>query len=596
MSNRIPEDVINSIRERAGIVDIIGEFVPLKKSGTSYKGLCPFHAEKTPSFIVNPQKGIYHCFGCGAGGNVFGFIMKFKGLSFPDAVRFLGEKVGIRVSETAERGPAANRSSALYKLLDESVRLYKKNLHEAAGTRALAYLKKRGFSDPMIERFSIGYAPDGWDTQLKYLRNRGFSLSLLEEAGIVIKRKKASGYYDRFRNRIMFPIQDTMGRVTGFGGRDLGGDGNTPKYINTQENVLFHKGRQLYGFFQAEESLRKSDSAIIVEGYIDVIRMHEEGFENTIAPLGTALTAEQISLILRYTRRIYILYDSDEAGMNAAVKSTSIMHERGIDPVILRMPAGKDPGDFFDSYSSRDFNVIMEDGITGVEFVVARETNVKKTFTANEKISIINRLSAYYGRIQDAVIREEFLSRLQNRLDLPSEVIKREIDQFTRPALLSKREKPHHQQKHVETELYLLLLILTDPALFPLAASRLDDSYFHGKWTRMLWKKILDAGKFDNWNASTVMSLMDEEKFIQYLSGRLIEDRLGINTREQLIDYIAALKEIRLKERINELTAGLKKAELENDENTETELMVEKNACIAELKKLGLLRMHKANL
>ncbi|UCB47352.1 MAG: DNA primase, partial [Spirochaetota bacterium] len=345
----ISEDTINQIKNQVNIVEIIGEFVPLKRTGQNYKALCPFHTEKTPSFIVNPQKGIFHCFGCGVGGNVFNFLMKFKGIGFPDAVRLLGERVGVHIKTDGEGGEKKGKADILYAINKTATSFFINNLLSEKGGQALKYLKIRKIDSNTTKAFHVGYSLNSWDALLLYLQSRGFGMKELEESGLILKKRKGDGYYDRFRNRIIFPIQDSIGRFVGFGARLLETENDKgPKYINSSENLLFHKGKQLYGFYAAEEFIRKEDSVFVVEGYFDVIRMYKEGLKNTVAPLGTALTEEQIALVLRYTRNIYLLFDPDEAGLKAALRSINLLFKREVEPYILRFPQGKDPGDFFD--------------------------------------------------------------------------------------------------------------------------------------------------------------------------------------------------------------------------------------------------------
>ena len=595
----IPEETINQIKERADIVRVIGEYVPLKKSGQNFKGLCPFHTEKTPSFMVSLKKGIYHCFGCGAGGNVFNFIMKFKGLNFPEAVRFLGEKVGIQVRSAGPGDWERGKIASLREIVSIAAEQYRKNLQSPAGKEALHYLQERRLSDKTIEEFHLGLAPDSWDFMLTMLTKRGFKLELIEEAGLIVRRKSGSGYYDRFRNRVIFPIQDTVGRFIGFGGRILhGSNEDVPKYINSSENSLFHKGQNLYGFYQAEEFIRKQGLVFVVEGYVDAIRMHEQGLKNTVAPLGTALTEDQVALILRYTRTIYLIFDADEAGTKATMRSTSIMHQRSVDPFVIRLPAGSDPGDFFNTYSIDEFNLMKKDALSGIDFIIKQYTDLKKVYTAHEKISILGSLSEYYENMNDELFRDDFLNRLSSALNTESGILRRELTRLT-----GKRHTPQHEtsspdkaSKGVHTELYLLLLILSNPEYFQLVAPRLDESYFHGKWTKRLWEAINQAVQLQNWDSSTVFNYIDDEQFIKYLSGKLIEEILTHNPKEQLIDTIATLKELRLKEKLATVNRAIRKAELEHDEDLETKLLIEKNAFTNELKKIEQLRTHKARL
>jgi DNA primase len=377
-----------------------------------------------------------------------------------------------------------------------------------------------------------------------------------------------------------------------------GGDEGVPKYINSSENLLFHKGQNLYGFYQAEEFIRKQEHVFVVEGYVDAIRMHDQGLKNTVAPLGTALTEDQVALILRYTRTIYLIFDADEAGTKAAMRSTSIMHQRSVDPYIIRLPAGSDPGDFFNTYSIDEFNLMKEDALSGIDFIIKHYTESKKVYTAHEKISILGSLSEYYQNMNDELFRDDFLKRLSSALDTESGILRRELTRLRGKQYIPQNEtkSPINAGKGVHTELYLLLLILSNPEYFQLAAPRLDESYFHGKWTKRLWEAINQAVHVQDWDSSTVFNYIDDEQFIKYLSGKLIEEILTHNPKEQLIDTIAALKELRLKEKLAMLNRAIRKAELEHDEDLQTKLLVEKNAFTNELKKIDQLRAHKVHL
>jgi DNA primase len=599
----IPEDTINQIKERVNIVSLIGEYVHLKASGQNYKGLCPFHSEKTPSFTVSPQKGIFHCFGCNTGGNVFNFLMKFKGISFPDAVKVLGERVGIQIKDTAYHQKNRTNAEVIYTINRRAADIFQKNLYSGDGKGAFEYLKRRNFDADSLRSFQIGYARDGWDSLLNYLLKQGFQHKYIEESGLILKKKSGNGYYDRFRNRIIFPIQDSIERVIGFGARTIDETNpEIPKYVNTNENVLFHKGRTLYGISQAAESIRKNGSVYIVEGYFDVMRMHSAGKKNTVAPLGTALTEEQISIALRYTNSVYFIFDPDEAGTKATLRSISLIHRKGIDPAIIRLPSGKDPADFFDEYSVDDFDLLVEEAQPGTWFIVNCYADSKKKYTANKKITILKTLADYFNNMNDDIIKLEFLNYLAQVLSLEEGVLRRELNKFsldyTAPRNNYKTYKNQEKisNRGVNVELYLLLLLLSNPELFPLAKSRLDSGHFHGKWTRRLWNAINKADD-DNrkWDSGTIFDYLDDEKYVEYLSSKLIDEALNINPKHQLIDLISNLKEKNIKEKINDINQKLLTAELEHDENLSSKLIVEKQACRNELEKIKILRESKVN-
>ncbi len=596
----IPEDRINEIKTRAGIVDVIGEYVDLKPSGKNYKGLCPFHSEKTPSFIVSPARGIFHCFGCGIGGNVFNFLMKFKGIGFPEAVKLLGDRVGVSVRAEGPVDVQKRRTTdVLYKILQETAALYKKNLFSNEGVYARRYLKERSVTGHTIQDFHIGYASDSWDSVLVSMQKREFTAAQIEEAGLIVKNSRGTGFYDRFRNRIMFPIQDSIGRFIGFGGRILKTERqDVPKYINTNESRLFHKGAHLYGFHQAENSIRKKGCVFITEGYIDVIRMHGQGFTNTIAPLGTALTDQQISLILRYTSTVYLIFDPDSAGLQATMRSASLLHQRGIDPYIIRLPSGFDPGNFFDSYSVPDFKLLLEDRVSGLDYIVNSFIDGKKRYTANEKIVILQSLSEYYSGMADEILKDDFVHKISATLKTDADLIKRKLSQSTQKKVtrIDTRSSTKKRNSGIDAELHLLLLVLNNPELFPIVGTRLDESYFNGKWTKRLWNAIDGLRDIKGWNAASVFTVIENDEFKDYLSGRLLEESLNYNPKEQLIDLVAKLKEIRLKKLLADINQKLKTAELESDEKRITEIISEKNSLRNELDKLKTLRAHKDRL
>jgi len=596
---RISEDTINAIRERANIVQVIGEYVNLKASGKNYKGLCPFHSEKTPSFTVSPDKGIFHCFGCGTGGNIFTFITKIKGITFPDAVRLLGERYGISVTSVQGGDKGQEKYEALFTASRMAADIFHRNLLSEKGKGALNYLKGRGFDSETVKCFCLGYALDSWDYLFKLLRAKNFSPSLLEEAGLIVKNRSGTGFYDRFRNRIIFPIQDNIDRIIGFGGRTLDvAEQGIPKYINTNENAIFHKGKHLYGFHLASEHIRKMGSVFIVEGYLDVIRMHKEGLKNCVAPLGTALTDEQVSFLLRYTKRALLVFDPDEAGRKATLRSIGLFHRQGIDPSVILLPKGKDPGDFFDEYSSDDFRLLIEGAETGLDYIVKYHVALKNEYTANEKITILHTLCEYYVNMNDEILKIEFVKKISSLFSISEHIVLRELSKFIRSERIPSEHigstpKKEKMERWVRDELSLLLLLLSNPHLLPFAARRVEESDFDGKWTRKLWNTLLQVSQSDHWDSGTVFASLEDESFINYLSGKLMEEGLYINPENQLIDMVSKLKEKRIRERMSAIDARLINAELSNDERLTNELIVEKQACKHELEKMRVLRSSK---
>lgn len=352
MAGLIADETIERIRERVDIVELISSYLPLKRSGGNYQGLCPFHGEKSPSFNVNPARQIFHCFGCGVGGNSVSFVMKMEGLSFPEAVRRLGSRVGIVVEEEAPSEVQSQRREQVARFLrvtEVASEAFERVLRrEGTGTPGRNYLKERGYDSEVAKLFHLGYAPEQSDFLCKELEAAGVEMADAEELGLVRSGTSRPGRYDLLRNRLIFPIQDERGRVVAFGGRALGDA--QPKYLNSPESLLYHKGKILYGLFQAKEAMRRTSEAILVEGYFDLLALHRAGLTHTVAPCGTALTTEQARLIKRFAQRVFLLFDQDAAGQKANHRAMEIFLAEGVSPLIVTLSAGEDPDSYLRKY------------------------------------------------------------------------------------------------------------------------------------------------------------------------------------------------------------------------------------------------------
>jgi len=336
----IPKEVIDRVRERADIVEVISSYVSLKPAGRNYKGLCPFHKEKTPSFMVSPEKQLFHCFGCGAGGNVFTFLMRYEGLSFQEAVKALAERYGIEIREFRGAYDKLKPYHDINRLAYEFFRA--KLLHPREGRTAREYLLSRGIAPRLWELYALGYAPSGWEVLKGFLESRGGDLLLAEEVGLLVRGER--GLYDRFRNRVIFPIEDYRGRILGFGGRIIG-EGE-PKYLNSPDSPLYRKGECLYGLKQARDYIIEKKEAIVVEGYFDVLSLAQHDVRNVVAPLGTALTIPQLRILKPLCERVVFLFDGDEAGRRAAMRSVELLLQEGMEGDVVLLPEGEDPDSF----------------------------------------------------------------------------------------------------------------------------------------------------------------------------------------------------------------------------------------------------------
>ncbi|PIW67988.1 MAG: DNA primase, partial [Candidatus Omnitrophica bacterium CG12_big_fil_rev_8_21_14_0_65_42_8] len=354
---RIPENVLNEIQDKCDIVEIISDYIPLKPIGRNFKACCPFHHEKTPSFIVSPDKQIYHCFGCNSGGNVFNFLKEYEKIDFIDAVKMLAEKTGVKLPEYKTRDDQdASIVSAVYTVNDIAANYYSSFLVgdglKPSPTLPECYIAKRGLDGPIVKKFRIGYADPSWRGLIDYLTGRGIRQDIILKAGLIIRGKENS-YYDLFRNRIIFPIFDARNRIIGFGARAM--DDSVPKYINSPETVVYKKGQHLYGLNFAKAGIKEKNYAIITEGYLDVITCHQYGVDNAIASLGTALTTEQIRLLKRYTHNVVMLYDADQAGEMASLRGLDLFLEEDINVKIATLEKGHDPDSFLRKFGKENF-------------------------------------------------------------------------------------------------------------------------------------------------------------------------------------------------------------------------------------------------
>ncbi|HET7579371.1 MAG TPA: DNA primase [Bacillales bacterium] len=426
---RIPEDTIEKIRNSVDIVDLVGEYVQLKKQGRSFVGLCPFHDEKTPSFSVSPDKQIYHCFGCGSGGNVFSFLMEIEGWEFPEAVKHLGDKAHIEVPDLEPRNQGKKNKGehqAIISAHDLLVKFYHSCLVKTnAGGEARDYLQKRGFSQETIQAFQIGYAPDEWERAVKFLTKHGFRAEVMQKAGLFSKREFDGKFFDRFRHRIMFPIWDMRGRPIAFGGRVLG-DGK-PKYLNSPETEVFNKGKTLYAFHLAKPAIREKKQAILFEGYVDVVTAHQAGVKNTVATLGTSLTEEQAYFIRRHAESVVICYDSDNAGVDAAFRAADILGKAGCYVKIATMPNGLDPDDYIGKFGGRRF---ATDVIGASETVTAFKMRYfrrgKNLQDEGDRLRYIEEVIHVIAGLTRAVERDHYLRQVAEEFSLSLDALKQQ--------------------------------------------------------------------------------------------------------------------------------------------------------------------------
>ncbi len=439
------------VKQQADIVRVVGEYVRLKKSGQNFTGLCPFHSEKTPSFAVHPVKQIYHCFGCGAGGDVFKFVMEMDKITFPESVRAVAEKCGIAIPRARERTPEERKENqqrtSIVELHREAAAFFVQQLNATQeGRAAKAYLLDRGLDSEAMARFGIGFAPSGGEALLRAFKQK-FPEKALEVSGL-FSRDQNGRLFDRFRRRVMFPIANDSGKIVAFGGRALGDD--LPKYLNSPETPIYTKSNILYHLDRAKEALRQRDFAVLVEGYMDAIAVARAGISNVVASCGTSLTEPQVKLLNRFTRRIIVNYDPDTAGQAATERSLSILLEQGAEVRVLALPGGKDPDSFIRSEGAAAYTKLLNEAPPYVDYLISRARKMDMS-TAEGKLRAVNFLMPYVQRVPDRILRSEWATRIAQQLRIEEPVLResmrkaaneRRSEVKARPELIGRAGKP----------------------------------------------------------------------------------------------------------------------------------------------------------
>ena len=437
MSYIINDEVIERIHDNANLVDIVSEYLPLKRTGVNFVGLCPFHNEKTPSFTVSDAKQFYHCFGCGEGGDVISFIMKMENMSFLEAAEYLANKLGIPLEEKSKRDvKIESERDRIYEINREAAKYYYSNLMR--NKMALNYLQSRRIRGKVINQFGLGFAEDSWDGIYKYLIGKGYREKDLEKAGLIGMRRDNTGYYDKFRNRIIFPIIDTRNRVIGFGGRVL--DETMPKYLNSMDTPVFTKGNNLYGLNLIKKHSNR-DKIILVEGYMDVISLFNNGINYSVASLGTAFTQNQAKLLKKYGKEVFICYDSDEAGINASLKAINILRREGVDAKIIKLPAGEDPDDFIKSNGVREFERLLKNALNYIDYNIFINKQKYNIDDPEERIKFTQKIAGLLGELKSPIEKDVYIDKVSDETGISKVAIEREISRKLKPNTKYSKDK-----------------------------------------------------------------------------------------------------------------------------------------------------------
>ena len=454
-----PQEILEEVRVRNDIVDVISEYLPLKQKGTSYFGLCPFHNEKTPSFSVSSERQFYYCFGCGAAGNVYTFIMQMENDTFPEAVKRLADRVHITLPQPQYTQQAKEQELQRQRLFDlhkKAGRFFYEKLHEPVGEQARAYLQKRQMNDNIQKKFGIGYAPKGQQELYQYLQKQGFSQQELQKSGLIIERKEEKGYFDRFRNRLMFPILDIQGRVIGFGGRIL--SQGEPKYLNSPETLLFNKSKNLYGLNFAKNTRKRE--IILVEGYMDMISLYQAGFRNVAASLGTAFNQEHAKVLKKYADSVILLYDSDDAGTMAAQRAIPILTQNGFYVKVLQVPNGKDPDEFIKQSGAKAFSRLLANAQHYITFQIQCLKKQYDLTQPQQKVEFTTKTANILSKLDNDIERNVYTNEISNMTGISQQaieneivkIIKKENEMFTQNAQQKRKTQYYQNNKDLITK------------------------------------------------------------------------------------------------------------------------------------------------
>jgi DNA primase len=563
------DKILEEIKSRLDIVDFISDYVELKKAGQNYKGLCPFHSEKTPSFIVSPDKQIYHCFGCGEGGNIFSFIMRHDNITFPEAVKTLARRAGVKIIEKKGDPSGEGLRYKIIELNNESLKIFQENLMKSG--EALSYLERRGIGAEAIKAFSLGYSRKDWTYLYNHLKGKGFSDDLLLQAGLIAKSEK--GLHDIFRGRIIFPIRNIQGEVIAFGGRVM--DDSMPKYLNSPDTVIFKKGENLYGLDIAREEIRKRGFVIITEGYLDVITSHQKGFSNTVAPLGTALTEGHLIRLKRFTKRAVVVFDGDLAGRNAARRSIPLLLGQGFKTGILLLPEGEDPDSFLRKNGPGTFSKALDTAKTPLSFLFDSKT-LDRTETTREALVLI-------ADVKDLLLREELLRELSELSGFREMSLRAELKRLSsrKGEKVQKIKTTVRKDKEYDEEVLLLSSVIAFPERLGEVIVRIPMDNLRNGLVKGIFEKLRDYKTID----SAMTSMSAEEKAL--ISRLTVEPGFdAVNVDRNIEDCIKTIKGRIIDNSLRIIQERIRDAEKSGQEELLRALLIEKQRILRDVARL----------
>ncbi len=576
------EDIIARVRDGVDIVDLVSGYVSLKKTGKNHTGLCPFHAEKTPSFSVNPDRQIFHCFGCGAGGDIFKFIELQEGLNFPEAVKKLAARAGISLPADARSGgqdkKAADERIALLRICADAAEYYRKELEGPAGSAGRAYLAKRGVSDRIVKDFALGYSRPEWDGLFNHLKRNGYTPGQIEKAGLIVRRSEGEGHYDRFRGRIMFPIRDISGNVIAFGGRVM--DDSLPKYLNSSETPLYSKSNSLYCLDMARDAARKNDHFIIVEGYLDALACHQHGVRNAIATLGTALTDGHLRLMRRFTRNVKLIFDPDPAGVKAALRSFDLLVGSGMNVKVVSLPDGDDPDTFLNKNGYDAFAACLKQAVPLMDFVLGQVASAGVRAAIGEKVAQAGEMLSFIAKLPSGIERNHYLKKTAEALEVDEADLRQELSkglktQWGAPG--KEQVSPSSPGRRPKAEEILVHLMLKDEGIARNLKDQIRPQDFTDPLLRRAAQRVFEVlNRSRNLDMRALLQDGDEElnKLITHYS--VLEADYD-DPQKHCRDCVDLIKQQDPERKMKSLVKAIQEAEARGDTTASEQLMREQN-------------------
>lgn len=578
---RYEERIVDEVQSLNDIVEIVSNYLPLKRSGRTFKALCPFHEEKTPSFIVHPEKQIFHCFGCGAGGNVFSFLMRYENLNFPEALRNLAERVHFQLPEPAHRAPEeVSEAEILYEVYRSAQEYYSANLrHPEKGASARSYLEKRGFGQEVLEEFPLGYATTEWRGLFEFLVRRGVKDAALFRSGLV-QRSREGNPYDLFRGRILFPIYNLQGKVIAFGGRALGEE--TPKYLNSPESAIFRKRREFFGLHLAKRYLSQDPPRVlVVEGYFDFLRVYRAGFRNVVATLGTALTEDHARILKRFVQEAVVIFDGDLAGEKASLRGLEVFLEAEMSVKVVVLPTGKDPDSLIGEKGAGEFKKLLDQALDFFDF---KWRSLGRRYNALDPAGLLKISGDFLGtlaKVKNPLLLDRYLKRLAALLGVEERSLRNELAGFKRKfrgreaGAATGPSAPPSQTLHPE-EGTLVSLLLEEPAFLPGAADSLRVEDFRNAGAREVFEILRNCHELGTKIAySQILNRVEDESIKSFIAAHSVKELTPQEKEKAFGDCVRRIRQKRIEERLERLRRAISAAEGSGENKLVNELLTQ---------------------